>query len=134
MSTYPVTYPTTNTADMKKEGYGVLHSFPFINDGPYRQLKDDQQQKKRVKLNHDSLSENATSATNQIQVPPGVIHIRPTWKPVTLDEKPPFSYATMIAHAILSSQDRKLTLNEIYQWISEQYPCYSIKDHRWQVI
>ncbi|KAI8075452.1 uncharacterized protein B0P05DRAFT_448951, partial [Gilbertella persicaria] len=53
-------------------------------------------------------------------------------KPVKLDEKPPFSYATIIAHAILSSQERRLTLSEIYQWISENYPCYSDKDHRWQ--
>ncbi|KAI8877630.1 fork head transcription factor, partial [Backusella circina FSU 941] len=46
--------------------------------------------------------------------------------------KPPYSYATLIAHAILSSKEKKMTLYEIYQWISEHYPCYSMKDHRWQ--
>ncbi|KAI9358515.1 fork head domain-containing protein, partial [Pilaira anomala] len=45
---------------------------------------------------------------------------------------PPFSYATLIAHAILSSKRRKLTLYEIYEWISEYYPCYSMSDRRWQ--
>jgi hypothetical protein len=96
--------------------YNVIHSYPFINDGPKLQLAS---------------SEQLDCYTRH--VPPGVLHIQPTWKPVKLDEKPPFSYATIIAHAILSSEHRKLTLSEIYGWISEKYPCYSIKDHRWQV-
>lgn len=115
-------------SNFNKEGYtSTMHSFPFINDGP--------------RLSTSSASSLAASQQQQynsnnntdIQVPPGVIHIKPAWKPVKLDEKPPFSYATIIAHAILSSEYRKLTLSEIYQWISKQYPCYSLQDHRWQV-
>jgi hypothetical protein len=93
----------------------IIHSYPFINDGP--------------KLQEPLTEHNCYTR----HVPPGVLHIKPSWKPVKLDEKPPFSYATMIAHAILSSEHRRLTLSEIYQWISEQYPCYHITDHRWQV-
>ncbi|KAI8091930.1 hypothetical protein BDF21DRAFT_410522 [Thamnidium elegans] len=99
-----------NNSSQTSKGCSVIHSFPFIKDGPSTQtLKD---------------------CTRQ--VPTGPFHIKPAWTPVKLDEKPPFSYATLIAHAILSSEYRKLTLNEIYQWISEQYPCYSMNDHRWQ--
>ncbi|KAG0174536.1 Forkhead box protein J3 [Apophysomyces sp. BC1034] len=38
--------------------------------------------------------------------------------------KPPYSYATLIKYAIETSQDKKLTLNQIYQWIVEHYPYY----------
>lgn len=110
-----------------KEGYHVIQSYSFINDGP--ELSKD--------YSSQQLEFSVTSEQNDCHtshVPSGVLHMKPAWKPVKLDEKPPFSYATIIAHAILSSERRKLTLNEIYQWISEQYPCYSMKDHRWKVM
>ncbi|KAK4516457.1 uncharacterized protein ATC70_011429 [Mucor velutinosus] len=121
----------------QNDGYSVMHSFPFINDGPkpnyrhsYHPSTSHQQQQQFPQKEPLQAPIDKPKLTKQ--VPPGVIHIKPTWKPVKLDEKPPFSYATIIAHAILSSENRKLTLSEIYQWISEQYPCYSMKDHRWQ--
>ncbi|KAL9540540.1 hypothetical protein MBANPS3_009631 [Mucor bainieri] len=127
----------------QNDGYSVMHSFPFINDGPKTNHRhsyhpstphqQQQQQQQQQPFPHsEPLKAPITKPKLTKQVPPGVIHIKPTWKPVKLDEKPPFSYATIIAHAILSSENRKLTLSEIYQWISEQYPCYSMKDHRWQ--
>lgn len=95
------------TIDKSQTDAGITHSYAFIEDGPQTEF---------IK-----------------QVPTGAIHIKPAWTPVKLDEKPPFSYATLIAHAILSSKHRKLTLYEIYEWISEYYPCYSMSDRRWQV-
>ncbi|KAI9468929.1 MAG: hypothetical protein EXX96DRAFT_492163, partial [Benjaminiella poitrasii] len=112
-----------------------MHSFPFITDGPAKISNNVNKLKHRHSI-HSSVPQPQPpqTVTPHVtkQVPPGVIHIKPTWKPVRLDEKPPFSYATLIAHAILSSENRRLTLNEIYQWISKHYPCYSMKDHRWQ--
>ncbi|KAG1051697.1 hypothetical protein G6F43_006117 [Rhizopus delemar] len=58
--------------------------------------------------------------------------IHPWWKPVDRFEKPPYSYATLIAHAILSSKDGRLTLSDIYQWISEVYPYYKKGVKGWQ--
>ncbi|KAG1144504.1 hypothetical protein G6F37_002348 [Rhizopus arrhizus] len=62
----------------------------------------------------------------------GPIHIIPSWDPVDRNEKPPYSYATIIAHAILSSKERRLTLNEIYNWIMENYPFYCTTSLGWQ--
>ncbi|KAI8867520.1 winged helix DNA-binding domain-containing protein, partial [Ramicandelaber brevisporus] len=36
--------------------------------------------------------------------------------------RPPCSYASLIAQAILSSEPQRLTLQEIYNWLSHQYP------------
>ncbi|KAG1141821.1 hypothetical protein G6F37_007478 [Rhizopus arrhizus] len=58
--------------------------------------------------------------------------IHPWWKPADRFEKPPYSYATLIAHAILSSKDGRLTLSDIYQWISEVYPYYKKGVKGWQ--
>ncbi|ORX76727.1 hypothetical protein K493DRAFT_203011 [Basidiobolus meristosporus CBS 931.73] len=47
--------------------------------------------------------------------------------------RPPFSYSSLIAQAILSTPDRRLTLREIYQWIMERYPAmYKAGDTGWQ--
>jgi pSer/pThr/pTyr-binding forkhead associated (FHA) protein len=49
------------------------------------------------------------------------------------DLKPPFSYATMIAQAIFSSDEEKLTLNNIYGWIQDKYAFYRHSNSGWQV-
>ena len=46
--------------------------------------------------------------------------------------KPPYSYASLIAQAILTSRVRKLTLGEIYQWIMNTYPYYQSENSGWQ--
>ncbi|KAK2757102.1 transcription factor [Arachnomyces sp. PD_36] len=48
------------------------------------------------------------------------------------DLKPPFSYATMIAQAIFSSEEEKLTLHNIYTWIMEKYAFYRHSQTGWQ--
>jgi forkhead protein FKH len=54
-------------------------------------------------------------------------------KDASKDLKPPYSYATMIAQAIFSSDEEKLTLNNIYQWIMEKYAFYRYSQTGWQV-
>ncbi|KAJ5467722.1 Winged helix-turn-helix transcription repressor DNA-binding [Penicillium sp. IBT 31633x] len=48
------------------------------------------------------------------------------------DLKPPYSYATLIAQAIFSSEEEKLTLNSIYNWIMEKYAFYRHSQSGWQ--
>ena len=47
-------------------------------------------------------------------------------------KKPAYSYAQLIAQAILSSNEKQLTLNQIYMFISRSYPYYKLNDKGWQ--
>lgn len=47
--------------------------------------------------------------------------------------KPPHSYATLIAMAISSTPELKLSLNDIYTWISNTFPYYSKAGRGWKV-
>ncbi|KAF8457193.1 hypothetical protein BGX38DRAFT_1265942 [Terfezia claveryi] len=46
--------------------------------------------------------------------------------------KPPYSYATLIGMAILRAPGRRLTLAQIYKWISETFAYYRTSDSGWQ--
>ncbi|TID15757.1 hypothetical protein CANINC_004286 [Pichia inconspicua] len=50
----------------------------------------------------------------------------------TSDAKPPYSYATLIGMALLRSPERRLTLAEIYQWITDNFKYYKKGDVGWQ--
>ena len=49
------------------------------------------------------------------------------------DGKPPYSYANLITFAINSTTKKKMTLSEIYQWISENFPYYKDAGNGWKV-
>ncbi|KAJ5338292.1 transcriptional regulator family: Forkhead [Penicillium brevicompactum] len=53
-------------------------------------------------------------------------------KDAAKDLKPPYSYATLIAQAIFSSEEEKLTLNKIYNWIMDKYSFYRHSQSGWQ--
>ncbi|KAI1469573.1 uncharacterized protein F4812DRAFT_335557 [Daldinia caldariorum] len=46
--------------------------------------------------------------------------------------KPSFSYAQLIGMAILRAPQRRLTLSQIYKWISDNFSFYSAQDAGWQ--
>lgn len=46
--------------------------------------------------------------------------------------KPPYSYAALIGQAILASHKRKLSLNQIYTYISTVYPYYEFDQPGWR--
>ncbi|ORX62797.1 the Dna-binding domain of interleukin enhancer binding factor, partial [Hesseltinella vesiculosa] len=49
------------------------------------------------------------------------------------DEKPPYSYANLIAQAINASNEKRLTLNEIYTYLLQVYPYFrKVTSTGWQ--
>ena len=63
-----------------------------------------------------------------IQLPP-----HDSFPPIVDDgQKPPHSYAQLIGMALLRSPTRKLTLAQIYKWISDNYSFYNPNDAGWQ--
>ncbi|KAJ2962354.1 hypothetical protein NQZ79_g2517 [Umbelopsis isabellina] len=85
-----------------------------------------------VKAGRECITSFDSEATPNNTARQWPMDIRPWWKASHPNEKPPYSYATLIAHAILSSPDGKLTLSDIYRWISENYPYYALGSHGWQ--
>ncbi|KCZ81012.1 hypothetical protein H312_01559 [Anncaliia algerae PRA339] len=55
-----------------------------------------------------------------------------TKKEALEEEKPNISYAEMIVRAISESEEGKLTLAQIYQWIKSNYKYYNKNDQVWQ--
>lgn len=47
-------------------------------------------------------------------------------------DKPPYSYATLIGMSILSNPEKRLTLSQIYQWISDTFKYYRREEVGWQ--
>lgn len=68
------------------------------------------------------------SRQNQFEIP------SPADMPPIIDDgtKPPYSYATLIGMAILRSEDKKLTLSQIYKWINDTFMWYRKSKSGWQ--
>lgn len=49
------------------------------------------------------------------------------------DAKPPYSYAALITFAINSTTKKKMTLSDIYNWISTNFPYYKDAGTGWKV-
>ena len=48
-----------------------------------------------------------------------------------MKEKPDYSYAALIGQAILASPEHRLTLQDIYEWITTVYPFYTRGEQTW---
>lgn len=105
----------TSTIDMNFESFknsngkrGLMDAAPIAESRPIKKSK--------------------TTAPEEPQIPsPG------SFAPIVDDgTKPPHSYATLIAMAILRSPMRRLTLSQIYRWIQTTYAFYTPNDTGWQ--
>ena len=51
----------------------------------------------------------------------------------TLPKKPPYSYSILITMALKQAKDHKLTLADIYAWITNNFEYYRTASPSWQV-
>ncbi|CAF0852353.1 unnamed protein product [Adineta steineri] len=77
--------------------------------------------------NNNNTIQQTLSNNNSIQSSPGLSYARRY-----AASKPPYSYISLITHAINGSPDRMCTLSQIYQYIQDRYAYYRQNQQRWQ--
>ncbi|XP_012736361.2 forkhead box Q2 [Fundulus heteroclitus] len=73
------------------------------------------------KEQHEEGEEEATATTTPTSCSPD-----------KSSDKPNQSYIALISKAILASEEKKLLLCDIYQWIMDHYPYFKSKDKNWR--
>ncbi|KAI0400865.1 hypothetical protein F4802DRAFT_583221 [Xylaria palmicola] len=72
-------------------------------------------------------------AVKKVKIDEASLSDPPIFPPIYDDgTKPGHSYAQLIGMAILRSPQKKLTLSQIYKWISDTYSFYNANDAGWQ--
>ncbi|KAK0710950.1 hypothetical protein B0H67DRAFT_269767 [Lasiosphaeris hirsuta] len=126
-------HPEMNIQFMGKEN---MHTPIYPAPGPqqYNIPLENYYQKpsgKRVLLEAAPIKELRPAKKPRLEEPPLPSHDA---FPQIVDDgtKPNHSYATLIGMAILRSPQRRLTLAQIYKWISDTYKFYNPNDAGWQ--
>ena len=117
-------FPTVKPAD--KENNLPYHSDnfaefpePAFDYKPSIEIPESQDREQKKRRLNDDRSEKLPAPGNM---------------PTVVDNgaKPPYSYATLIGMAILRAPSRRLTLAQIYQWISDSFSFYNPAQTGWQ--
>ncbi|KAG2176734.1 hypothetical protein INT44_007398 [Umbelopsis vinacea] len=74
-----------------------------------------------------STERTSASRKNSTVMKQGDMHVEKN-----TEGKPPYSYAMLIRYAIENSPNKKLTLSEIYAWVTEHYPFYNTAGNGWK--
>ncbi|EKJ75068.1 hypothetical protein NXS19_011961 [Fusarium pseudograminearum] len=121
---HPQIFPTPPAIDMSVENYyqkpngkrALMEAAPIRDSRSIKKIKS------------EPMPATVETATDATVVPP-----HDSFPPIVDDgSKPALSYADLIAMAIFRSPNRKLTLSQIYNWISDNYSFYSPTDAGWQ--
>ncbi|KAI5806643.1 hypothetical protein DFH27DRAFT_352001 [Peziza echinospora] len=90
--------------------------------------------KKQKKKKKEKAKEKAKEPSPVYSSPRSVPIPEPEDMPSIADDgkKPPYSYATLIGMSILRAPGRRLTLAQIYKWISDTFAYYRCQDQGWQ--
>lgn len=124
------TFPSTGSAD-KENATPSYHSdnfaeFPDPSPGYKAPLKRT--------LSTLAPSQDRKSKRARVEQPSAPKLPDPEMMPLLDDDgkKPNYSYAVLIGMAILRAPDRRLTLAQIYKWISDTFSWYNIAETGWQ--
>ena len=125
--------PTDATANFSKEN---VHPtlYPAPAPAPFNLNLDNYYQKapgKRALLEAAPITEGRPE--KRIKLDESGLPAPESFPPITDDgTKPNHSYAQLIGMAILRAPNRRLTLSQIYKWISDNYTFYNANDAGWQ--
>ena len=85
-------------------------------------------------LSNAGHSQDRQSKKSRVEEPSGPEIPDPQNMPLVEDDgkKPPYSYAALIGMSILRAPGRRLTLAQIYKWISDSFSFYRLPETGWQ--
>lgn len=131
-TTFPTTQATGKENQPSTTNCASLHGVQSQNNISFEGTYGQKQRNKRVLLDAAPIEESRVSKKSkqeqELSVPP------PDQLPPLHDDgtKPGHSYAMLIGMAILRAPNRRLTLAQIYKWISDTFSYYSVADAGWQ--
>ncbi|KAI5290156.1 hypothetical protein KEM52_000549 [Ascosphaera acerosa] len=123
----PTGKPTTRTGGLRRKFTESMS----LNDRPAKK----QRESASKPSTSTTPSSAAPSAPSSASTPSPSIDVpAPEDLPKLEDDglKPPYSYASLIGMAILRAPKRRLTLAQIYKWISDSFSYYAPGDAGWQ--
>ncbi|KAL2036978.1 hypothetical protein N7G274_010263 [Stereocaulon virgatum] len=120
------TFSSSASADKENFSSDNFAEFPdpsYSSKGPLKRT-----------LSNAGPSQDRLSKKSRIEQPsdPGIPHSQNM--PLVEDDgkKPPYSYAALIGMSILRAPGRRLTLAQIYKWISDSFSFYRLPETGWQ--
>ncbi|GIJ85451.1 hypothetical protein Asppvi_004308 [Aspergillus pseudoviridinutans] len=147
-----ITYPYTTSSSSAMPQSALFTTFPSVNHGKQsskekRQLAEScndnfadfpepsfaSKPPKRTLMDAAPLKERTVKKQKREDVDVTRLPSPQEMTPIEDDgTKPPYSYATLIGMSILRAPNRRLTLAQIYKWISDTFSYYKHSDPGWQ--
>ena len=120
------TFPSNASADNENFSSDNFAEFPDPSYGSKGPLKRS--------LSNAGHSQDRSSKKSRVEKPSGPEIPDPENMPLVEDDgnKPPYSYAALIGMSILRASGRRLTLAQIYKWISDSFSFYRLPETGWQ--
>ncbi|GBC06137.1 hypothetical protein RclHR1_06640015 [Rhizophagus clarus] len=134
-SQYPQQNSPSSQPSPRRTTQQLQQHYSSQQSSPIYSLQTSPHQPSSTQQSHTPIRPFQRSHTTQNVISEPFVTVTPELnnRPPRRRRRPPFSYSSLIAQAILDSPDKRLTLREVYQWIMERYPqLYKADDTGWQ--